>query len=829
MDHSVASFNILIVDDNRNNLFTLRALLGQFRECCVIEAESGEEALSRTLESRIDLILLNVQMPGMDGFETARHLQMTERTRNIPIIFVTAVFKAEEFIQRGYAVGAVDYLVKPIDDNLLCNRIRLHLRVHEREMRLREALESLRQSEERFRFAIEASREGLWDWHIANETVYFSPRYEMIHGYAPGSLPPNYHSLELGVYADDLQGFRQALQGAVAGEITNIEIEHRAVCADGSKLWVQTCGKVVAYDEASGRPVRIVGTRTDISMRKAVENQTRLSSLVLENLSDCVMLLDERERIVSVNPAIERIYGYTPQEVIGKTPGVLQSGRHDTAFFDEMRTCIKASGHWQGEIWNRRKNGEIYPEWLSVSAFPSEGESSVFYVCVYSDPSSQVNLRKHLHYLAYYDPLTELPNRALYQDRLLDTLSLAKRERGLVGVMFIDLDRFKAINDTLGHHVGDELLKIVAQRIKNCLRESDTVARLGGDEFSIVLYPIEGVSSVLTVANKIIDVINPQIQVGDNVMQVGASIGISVYPQDGETMDVLLRNADTAMYKAKEEGRNRYRLFSKELFDATLDRYTLELELGEALKTGQFRVYFQALVKLDSGEITGVEALVRWQHPSRGLLAPESFIHLAESIGLITEIDAWVMQEACKQVLAWDAMGLEVPRIAVNIAGKDIAHSDLSTWVAECLASAGLPPQRLELEVGESFFMKNETLAIASLERLREMGVGIAIDDFGAGYSSLSRIKRLPVDRLKIDQSFIRDIGRDLDGENIVKIIIALGNYLCLQISAEGVEEETQRRFLLDNGCREGQGHWFGYPVPAEEFAKIWLERGRLG
>lgn len=820
---ATSTFNILIVDDNLNNLFTLNALLQQFSECSVIEARSGEEALLKTLEYPISLILLDVQMPVMDGFETARHLQMTERTRNIPIIFVTAVFKAEEFIQRGYAIGAVDYLVKPIDDNLLINRVRLHLRLHEREMRLRDALANLHLSEERFRYAIDASQEGLWDWLISDDSVYFSPHYETMFGYVLGTLPPCYLSLEHCVHPDDLAAFRQALEKLTTrDDASAMEIEHRAVKADGSVFWVQTCAKVVEHDKFSGLPSRIVGTRLDISFRKAAEKQLKLFELVFESLSDCVMLLDVDERIISVNPAVERIYGYTPQEIIGKTPRVFSSGRHDNDFFALLRATVNETGHWQGQIWNRKKNGEIYPEWLNVSLFPSENDSAVYYVCVYSDLSSQANLRQHLHYLAYYDPLTELPNRVLHRDRLLDTLTTARREKGEVGIMFIDLDRFKAINDTLGHHVGDELLKVVAQRIKGCLRESDTVARLGGDEFSIVLYPVDGVNSLLTVADKIIDAINPPIHLGENTMQVGASIGISVYPQDGEDVDVLLRNADAAMYKAKEEGRNQHQLFSQVLFDEAFERYTLETEIVAALQGNQFRIYFQPLVRLDNGEWVGAEALVRWQHPVRGLIAPASFIKLAENAGLITKIDAWVLEETCRQVIAWEEDGLFLPRIAVNIAGKDIEHSDLPSWVAACLARSGLDPKRLELEVSEDFFMKNEDKAIASLETLRTMGVQVSIDDFGTGYSSLSQIKRLPIGRLKIDQSFIKDITHNPDDENITRTIIALGKYLGLEITAEGIESAAQRRFLLDNGCQEGQGYLFGHPMAAEEFKALW-------
>ncbi len=696
-------FTILIVDDNANNIFTLRALLERQDIGDIVEATSGEAALVATIEHEIHLVLLDVQMPLMDGFETAHHLQMTERTRHIPVVFVTAVFKAEEFRQRGYALGAVDYLTKPIDDNLLLNRIHLYYQIFEREQNLRKTIDQLQQSE-----------------------------------------------------------------------------------------------------------ARLI-----------------LSGQVISSMSDGAMVLDAQEQIVSVNPAFSRTTGYSELEAIGGRAGLLKSGRHNAEFFRQMRAKLADAGQWQGEIWNRRKSGEIYPEWLNATVILDEQQRVKYYVCIYSDLSSQEHIRKRLQHLAYYDVLTDLPNRELFQDRLLNALTVAKREGRKSALMFIDLDRFKTVNDTLGHSTGDLLLQLVSQRIRDCLRTSDTLARLGGDEFTVVVSPINHERDAANVAKKIIAALVAPFEIGANTLYVTASIGIGVFPLDGEDPESLLKNADAAMYRAKEIGRNNYQFYSTEMTKEAMQRFQLEAELRQAISNEQFLVYYQPLVALPAERVVGAEALIRWQHPQKGLLTPYQFIKVATDLGLIAAIDSWVIHHACAQFMVWKRAGLAVERIAVNISGLDIERGDLVEITQRVLERYGIAPEELELEVSEGYIMHKEEGEIDTLTRLRDMGVRLAIDDFGTGYSSLSYLKRLPINRLKIDKSFVDDLPDDRDATAIARAVIALAESLQLQVIAEGVEREEQKHWLLEAGTHEVQGYLYGAPMPAAEFEQ--LLRAQLG
>ncbi|CAK0757698.1 diguanylate cyclase [Azospirillaceae bacterium] len=820
MPRSTQPFTILIVDDNQNNLFSLHALLEETGEYTVIVANSGEKALEITIENSVDLILLDVQMPGMDGFETARLLQMTERTRQIPIVFVTAFFKTENFAQHGFTIGAVDYITKPIDDNQLLNRIRLYRRLQDRQTRLKLALDQIKIGEERFRFAVDALQGGLWDWRIDNNEIYFSPRWEIMTGYAPGAAPMLLQTLEQQIHPHDLPLFRQKIDLLLSGAQIRIELEHRLRCGDNRFLWVSLRCKSVDSPSHAERPTRIVGVHADISAHKEAEKQSRLASMMFDSMSDAVMVLNDQKRIIAVNPSFSRTYGYASAEIVGQTADFLVSDRHDSNFFTHIYEDLVQNGKWQGEIWNRRKDGEIYPEWMHASMVSIE-ENEHCAICIYSDLATQEYFRKRLHYLAFYDTLTGLPNRELLRDRIDTLINTAKRTQQQIAVLFIDLDRFKAINDSLGHQIGDELLKQVGHRIKSTLRSSDIIARLGGDEFCVALFPVASIEGVLSVATKIIEAIQPTVTIGEHSMHVGASVGISLFPEDGETIDVLLRNADTAMYQAKDSGRNRVYVFSQRLFEDSLERFKIEGELQEALRENQFRVFYQPFVHLDSGELTGAEALVRWQHPQRGLLSPDKFMDVANACGLISQIDAWVLSEACRQVTEWEQDGFYLPRIAVNLAGNDIEHQEFIRNVALCLEHAGLAARRLELEISESFFIKNEKIAITALNRLRSMGIWLSVDDFGTGYSSLSQIRRLPIDRLKIDRSFIADIPDSVDAEAVTRAVIAMGTSLNLDIIAEGVEVDGQRQFLIKHRCQEGQGYLFSRPVSAEEFLTI--------
>ncbi|MBT3724268.1 MAG: EAL domain-containing protein [Gammaproteobacteria bacterium] len=814
-------FTILIVDDNENNLFTLNTLLKSKGDFKIIQAGSGEAALVAALEYHIDLILLDVQMPVMDGFETAQHLKMTARTKHIPIIFITAVFKADEFRNRGYAVGAVDYLTKPIDDNQLLNRIRLYQQIFEREQNLNKTVDMLQDSESRLEVALEAGQEALWDWNLQTGSMYLSPRWEEMLGYRPGSLKPVYKSYEERIHSEDLPAFVEIVEQLTTGTISHFNTEQRLQCADDNYLWIQAHGKVAENEFRHRIPKRVIGTHTDITARKKTELELQRAAQVIETMPDGVMILDVKEQVVSINPTFTPSTGYNINQLIGSKSGLLKSGRHDDAFFDQMRIQLKSEGHWQGEIWNRRASGEIYPEWLNATTILDSHGQVKYYVCIYSDLSSQEHIRRHLHHLAYYDVLTGLPNRELFKDRLLNNISIARREQKKTALMFIDLDRFKTINDSLGHTVGDQLLQKVSERFKHCLRESDTVARLGGDEFTVIIAPFDNEKFAANVAAKIIEALISPIEISENQLYVTASIGIGIYPIDSENPETLLRNADAAMYHAKSKGRNNYQFYSSEMTALAIEHFNLEADLRVACTTDQFQLFYQPLVELPSNTIIGAEALIRWVHPDRGLIGPDKFIKVAEETGMIVDIDKWVMNEACRQFVEWQSRGYSLKRIAVNISGFEIEHGGLVTSTQLALSASGIAPHQLELEISEGFIVHRDGLGIETLNGLNKLGVGLAIDDFGTGYSSLSSLRKLPVSRLKIDKSFVDHIVDEDDDAAIARAVLALGKSLSLIVIAEGIETEMQNQILISEGCAEGQGYLFGKPVPAAEFEAL--------
>ena len=480
------------------------------------------------------------------------------------------------------------------------------------------------------------------------------------------------------------------------------------------------------------------------------------------------------------------------------------------------------AGHWLGELWNRRKNGEIYPQWMTISAIRDAQEQTTHYVAVFSDITQVKQAQEQLDFLARHDALTQLPNRVLFVDRLEHALQRAREESGSVAVLFIDLDRFKTLNDTLGHPVGDALLDEVARRLSAKLRGSDTLARLGGDEFALLLEERADAHSVATRARQLLETLAAPMSVAGHSLVITASIGISLYPDDGDDADRLLREADRAMSAAKQHGRNNFQFFTKALTEGAFERLILENALRGAVERNELLLIYQPQIELSTGRLAGVEALVRWQHPELGLIAPARFIALAEDIGVIHNIGAWVLRTACAQMKAWIAAGFEVPTVAVNLSVKQLERADFVAQVEAVLSDCALDPTRLELEVTESMLMRDPARARAALTALKSLGTKLALDDFGTGYSSLSMLRLLPLDRLKIDRSFVHDIGHDVDDEAIVRAIIALADSLGLETVAEGVEEPNQLRFLRQQRVAIGQGYSYGMPMSAESLVRAW-------
>ena len=688
------------------------------------------------------------------------------------------------------------------------------------------AEQALRESEERLSLVLRGSDEGWWDWDLKADRMHHSPRWWSMLGYEPGELPADADLWRRLAHPDDLPAVDQVMASSIAAGAELGEAEFRLRHKDGH--YVPVLARAFASRDATGQVVRLSGTNSDLTDRMKADEERRLAQMVFASTGEGITVTDASGRILEVNPAFERITGFARADVIGRNPRVLQSGRHDKAFYRGMWEVLAQTGQWRGEIWNRRRNGEVYPEWLTVSAVRDGAGRTTHYVGIFSDISTVKEAQEQLEFLAHHDALTRLPNRTLLRERLTHGISRARRHNQQLAVLLLDLDRFKNVNDTLGHPVGDELLVEVANRIRARIRADDTLARLGGDEFVLLLEDESGPTAVEAVVRKLTDAFASPMQIAERALTVTASIGISLYPGDGEDADTLLKNADSAMYKAKQQGRNGFRFFAPELTSGALERLVMETALRVAVSRDQFVLHYQPQIALDSGRLVGVEALVRWEHPEFGLLQPADFIPLAEEIGVIDEIGMWVLHEACRQMARWREAGVAVPRVAVNLSVKQIDGERLIAAVADVLAGSELQPGQLELEVTESMIMAQPDEARRTLAGLRGLGVQIAIDDFGTGYSSLAYLKLLQIDRLKIDRSFVQEIGRDPNDEAITRAVIALADSLELETVAEGIEEAAQIAFLRREGCDVGQGFHFSRPLPAEALARLILD-GDLG
>lgn len=558
--------------------------------------------------------------------------------------------------------------------------------------------------------------------------------------------------------------------------------------------------------------------------RDRAQAQLRLAERAFQHAAEGILVADAEARILSVNPAFEAITGYAAKEVLGENPRLLQSGRHSASEYHDLWTALLSVGQWRGELWNRRKNGEIYPQWSTISAVRDEQGAITHFVGVFSDISNTKAAQERIDFLAHHDALTGLPNRSLLRERLGHALSTRRRGAQALGLLFIDLDRFKTVNDTLGHPAGDELLSEAGRRMSSVLRESDTLARIGGDEFVLLLEAPAGAEDAARVARKLLKVMSAPAEIAGHALVVTASIGISLYPNDGEDPDILIRHADRAMYEAKQQGRNNFQFFAPAMTAGAFERLVMENALRVAVERDELLLHYQPQLDLASGDLRGVEALVRWQHPELGLVPPGRFIVLAEEIGVIADIGSWVLDAVCKQLAAWDAAELRVPRASVNLSVKEIEDERLVARLFQTLKRHGLAASRLELEVTESMLMRDAERSCAVLTQLKTLGAAIAVDDFGTGYSSLAYLKRLPLDRLKIDQSFVRDIGCDRNEEAIVRAVVALARSLGLETVAEGVEETHQAAFLEREGCHLAQGYLYAPPLSASEL-RDWLGR----
>jgi diguanylate cyclase (GGDEF)-like protein/PAS domain S-box-containing protein len=984
---------LLLVDDRPQNLVALEAVLGD-QGLNLVKATSGNDALRHTLKQDFALVLLDVQMPGMDGFETAELMRSNPKTRHLPIIFVTAGMKDIQLQFKGYELGAVDYLIKPFEPHILQSKVKVFCELYRQrrqleanqlllEAKIRQRVSELGESEERFRMLATHAPVGIYQIDTAGNCLFVNRRWCEIAGLSAAEaagqewmrtihpddrdavasiwrepvssagewsmdyrfLRPdgkivwvNGNAIALHNATGEITGYlgnnleitarkrgeeRQRTRSAVTGrlaedaglpEILHLIAEgaerqtHGMACSillldetgqqliyggaapltdrvgragsyigDGARaacLVTKNRGKRFVIDDISAhsicddcRPPALEGKQLscwsepilaingevlgvfafywaqpaapdagDIELmheaaqlaglaieRKRTENELQIAASVHQAVSEAIAVTDADNRIIAINPAFTQVTGYAPHEAIGKDSNLLKSGRHDLPFYQKMWHALETTGRWQGEIWNRRKCGEEYPEWLSISTICDANGKVLRRIAMSSDITEKKRTEETIWRQANYDSLTELPNRRLFRDRLQQELLKAQRGNLYVALLFVDLDRFKEVNDSLGHHSGDLLLIEAARRVCDCVRTTDTVARLGGDEFTVIMSELADTDRVGEVAQAMLRALAEPFVLGAESAYVSASIGITIFPSDADNVESLLKHADQAMYAAKEQGRNRFSYFTASMQAAAQTRLLLSNDLRNAIAAGQLEVHLQPIVELSTGCIQKAEALLRWRHPTHGMVEPAQFIPIAEETGLINEIGDWVFRESARTAKRWYDGGLlnasddGLIQISVNKSPRQFFSGEThETWI-EYLNEIGLPAKCIAIDITEGLLLDDRPEIAAKLQQFRNAGFRVSLDDFGTGYSAMSYLKRFPLDFIKIDQSFVRDMATDKGDQAIVEAIVVMAHKLGLKVIAEGIETQEQCELLKAAGCDFGQGYLFARPMPAAE------------
>ena len=647
---------------------------------------------------------------------------------------------------------------------------------------------------------------------------YAGPHLADIFGLEPGEVRKNASAIRARIHPDDRARMDTSVMRS-AESLTMWEEQIRVLHPTKGERWIEA--RAAPEREADGSTIWY-GFVRGITDRRNDEQQLRQAAAVFSNTQEGVVITDQETRILRVNPAVCAITGYGEEELVGNKMRMLQSGRHGRDFYATLWATLTAAGFWQGEIWNRRKNGEIYPELLTINAIKDATGAVVNYVGTFTDITRLKRTQDELEQLAHHDALTGLPNRLLLISRLDHALERARRHQGTGAVLFLDLDRFKMVNDSLGHPAGDELLILVTRRLRARLRDPDTLARLGGDEFVVVLEELHSPDQAAGIAQALIERLTEPFQLsGGQDVYIGASVGISLFPGDGDSAAQLIQQADTALYEAKEGGKGIYRFYRSALTEAANARLDLEARLRRGLERGELVLYYQPLVAIRDCRIVGVEALLRWQDPSSGLVEPDVFIPVAEETGLIVPLGDWVLREACRQMQAWRAAAVPIAFAAVNLSPRQFQLPNISEHIHGILKETCLPPECLEIEITEGALMHDGEDTLTKLAALKALGIRLAVDDFGTGYSSLSYLKRFPIAKLKVDKSFVRDIPADPAGTQITAAVIGLAKSLKLEVVAEGVETAAQLAFLAATGCDGAQGYLFAKPLPAADLAAL--------
>ncbi|MDP3846979.1 MAG: EAL domain-containing protein [Pseudomonas sp.] len=699
----------------------------------------------------------------------------------------------------------------------------LEMRVAQRTLELDDTTHALGKSEARLALALEASELGLWDWDLASDALHHSQLFELF-GLQPESVTAMLTDLKPRVHPDDLPLLRQVLIEHLKGQTDGYAVEYRVRHVDGRWVWVEDRGRAVERD-AQGRVLRMLGTRRDITERKGREEEQRLAATVFEAANQGIVILDPDNQVVAVNQALTAVTGYGREELLGHNIGHFIRGSDARRQYHLISQELEREGHWQGELLESRKNGELYPQWLQLSMIRDAQGRISHTVGFFVDLTARRDAEERLRYLSNYDELTGLANRTLFKERLHEAGQRSRQSGQSLALLHIDLDRFKLLNDSLGHELADQLLRQMSKRISQSVPEAHTLARLSGDEFAVLLDGFGSLSSLARLASRLLGKLRQPVTVGGQELVVSASIGISLLPDNAREISTLLSQANMAVQHAKHLGGNTFQFFTDNLQACTLERLQLENQLRKAITEGQLEVFYQPKLCLADDSLSSAEALVRWRHPELGLVPPGDFIGLAEETGLIGAIGELVLREACRQARAWQVQGLAEIRVSVNLSAQQLRQGNLTSLVRQVLEESGLPPHLLELELTESLLLDNVESVIGTCQQLRSLGIKLAIDDFGTGYSSLSYLKRFPVHYVKIDQTFIRDLGSNAEDAAITRAIIAMAHGLELKVVAEGVESQAQLEFLKAHRCDEIQGYLVSPALPAAAFAQLLREQ----
>lgn len=668
--------------------------------------------------------------------------------------------------------------------------------------------------QQQLREAHRIARVGTWEMDLVKRRFTGSEELYRLYEVDQDALVDGYGVFLDSIHPEDRPAVETAYREAL-GARQPFQIEHRAVMPDGRIKHLLEFAET-QYDE-HGQPLRTIGTVQDITGARQMEAKMQLLASAFHYSGEAIFITDAANKVVTVNPAFSALTGYTAEDAVGRDPGFLSAGRNDKVDYGQIWQAVGERGFWQGEVWDRRKDGSVFPKWMSVSGIRDDQGVIRHYVSHFSDVSVERAVEAQLEHIAHHDVLTGLLNRLSLRGRLDQALASARRSSGSIALLFIDLDRFKVINDTLGHHVGDEMLIEVARRLQESVRESDVVARLGGDEFVIMLTGIDGSNAVATVAEKIVFSIGDPYRIEGHDLYTSPSIGIAMYPSDGEDGETLMKNADAAMYHAKAAGRNNFQFFDSKMNDAVLERLNIENALRQALAQEQFLLHFQPILDLRTGRVVSVEALVRWLHPEQGLVSPARFIPVAEETGLIQPLGDWVFWTACRHLAEFNQAGIHGVKMSINISAMQMRNDSLPVIARGALDVYNLDPGEMVFEITESVAMNRPEDTIRILNNLHDMGIGLAIDDFGTGYSSLAYLKMFPIDNLKLDRAFVEEIGTEPGGATICDATISLAHSMGLRLVAEGVETESQLAYLRGKGCDMVQGYYFSRPVAFDE------------